>query len=155
MTETAHDRGEDRAADRAAIVTTLARLAQATDERDWATVAATFTPDATGYGAEGVPAIVQRMRAHLEGCGPTQHLLGNHRVDVAGDVARSLTYARVYHQGAGTTAGSFFECMGEYDDRWTRAPGGWRLTSRVFAIRIRLGDPDVIRPTHQQTGTTS
>jgi hypothetical protein len=132
---------------RSAIVEALARLAAATDARDWPTVSAVFTADATGYGAHGVEAIVARMRAHLDGCGPTQHLLGNHRVTVHGETAHSLSYARVYHRGAGDMAGSFFECMGEYDDSWVRDPGGaWRLTRRHFDMRIMLGDFGVLRP---------
>ncbi len=131
---------------RPAIVNILARLAEATDARDWTTIAAIFTPEATGYGAHGVEAIVARMQAHLGGCGPTQHLLGNHRVEVTGNTARSLTYARVYHVGAGPKAGAFFECIGEYDDRWIREGHQWRLTRRVFDMRIRLGDVAVLRP---------
>ncbi|MFI0464283.1 nuclear transport factor 2 family protein [Saccharopolyspora sp. 5N102] len=128
------------------IVERLAELATAIDARDWAAVAAAFLPDAHGYSRDGVEAIVRQMRDHLDGCGPTQHLLGNHRVAVDGDTARSLTYARVHHVGAGPMAGRFFECMGEYDDRWVRTPGGWRLSSRTFDMRIVLGDFAVLRP---------
>jgi hypothetical protein len=138
---------------RSAIVEALARLAAATDARDWATVSAIFAADATGYGARGTGAIVARMRAHLDGCGPTQHLLGNHRVTTSGDTGHSLTYARVYHQGADAMAGSFFECMGEYDDFWVRDPGdGWRLTRRQFDMRIMLGDFGVLRPAAAGSG---
>lgn len=125
----------------------LAHLAAAIDGRDWAAIAGSFTRDATGYGAYGRGAIVERMAAHLGGVGATQHLIGNHRVTLEDDHrARSLTYARVHHVGAGPMEGSFYECMGEYDDRWTRVDGAWLLTSRAFEIRISLGDFDVLRP---------
>ncbi|MFF3494496.1 nuclear transport factor 2 family protein [Streptomyces sp. NPDC002795] len=132
--------------DRQQIIEALARLAEALDTRDWGGLAAAFTPDATGYGRTGPDAIVANVRAHLGGCGPSQHLLGNHRVTVEGDSARSLTYARVLHQGAGERAGRFYECCGEYDDNWRRTDGGWRLCSRVFTVSLSLGDFDVLQP---------
>lgn len=132
--------------EREAISTALATVAAALDQRDWDTLRAAFTADARAYGRAGVENIVAVVAEHLGGCGPTQHLLGNHRVELDGEQARSLTYARVYHQGAGATRDRFFECMGEYDDRWVRADHGWLLTSRVFDMRIALGDSAVLRP---------
>ncbi len=132
--------------DRTTLVELLAEFAAATDARDWETIAALLTDDATAYGARGPAAVVQRMQDHLGGVGPTQHLLGNHRVHLDGDRAQSFTYARVHHVGAGPLAGSFYECMGEYDDRWVRTPAGWRITRRAFEIRISLGDWAVLRP---------
>lgn len=132
--------------DRAALIERLAEIAAAIDGRDWETIAGAFTADAHGYGRDGGPdAIVAQMRAHLDGVGPTQHLLGNHRVEVDGDRARTFTYARVYHVGAGPMEGSFYECMGEYDDRWVRDGETWLLTRRSFEIRIGLGDFAVLR----------
>ncbi|MEV0974037.1 nuclear transport factor 2 family protein [Microtetraspora glauca] len=132
--------------DRDQIVERLAELASALDRRDWDRVGAAFTETATGYRRTGRAEIVRTVRSHLGGCGPSQHLLGNHRVAVDGDRARSLTYARVYHQGAGPWEGRSYECFGEYDDRWARTTDGWRITSRVFTITISLGDFDVLRP---------
>lgn len=142
---------------RAEIVEALARFAAATDSRDWPAVASMLVPDATAYGAHGVEAILERMQAHLGGCGPSQHLLGNHRIEVDGDTARSLTYARVHHVGIGPKSGSFFECLGEYDDRWALTPDGWCITRRSFDMRITLGDVGVLRPapgaSHQEGPT--
>lgn len=132
--------------DRDAIIEALAHLAQAIDTRDWEAIGEIFLPDAEGYGARGTEGILAKMQAHLGGVGPTQHLLGNHRVTVGGDTARSLTYARVHHVGAGPMVGEFFECMGEYDDRWARVDGQWRLTRREFTMSIQLGDFAVLRP---------
>lgn len=132
--------------DREQIIERLATLAAAIDARDYDLIAATFAEDATGYGAQGREAIVANMQAHLGGVGATQHLLGNHRITVEGETAHSLTYARVHHVGAGPMAGSFYECLGEYDDRWVRAEGTWLLTHRWFEIRVSLGDFSVLRP---------
>jgi 3-phenylpropionate/cinnamic acid dioxygenase small subunit len=122
--------------DRIRVLETLYRLQEAIDGRDWDTIRATFTPDGSGYGRTGVDAIVTRMRDHLGGCGPTQHLLGNVRVTLAGDTAWSVACARVYHMGAGDKEGRFFECIGEYDDHWVRDGDDWRLASRDFQMRI-------------------
>lgn len=128
------------------IVEALAGFAAATDQRDWSAIRDLLTPDAVAYHRTGPDAIVAVMAAHLGGCGPTQHLLGNHRISVDGDRAGSLSYARVYHVGAGPLEGSFFECMGEYDDAWVRTAAGWRLSRRTFDMRIQLGNFAVLRP---------
>lgn len=132
--------------DRSDIAEALARVAAALDERDWEVLGAAFTADARGYSAEGREAIVARVRAHLGGCGPSQHLLGNLRVTVDGDTATSLAYGRVYHVGLGERAGAFYECIGEYRDSWVRTAGGWLLTGRRFVVTIELGDRGVLQP---------
>ncbi|MFI0357552.1 nuclear transport factor 2 family protein [Actinomadura sp. 9N407] len=135
-----------RDAAREEIVHGLCAAATALDTRDWDALGAAFTPDATGYGASGRDAIVAQVRRHLGGCGPSQHLLGNHRVEVDGDQARSLTYGRVMHLGKGPTEGLTYECFGEYEDHWTRTGEGWLITSRTFRVTIELGDRSVLRP---------
>ncbi|KRF21292.1 hypothetical protein ASG90_01990 [Nocardioides sp. Soil797] len=136
--------------DRTQIIEQLANVASALDRRDFDFLLDVFTPDARGYGKRGAEAIVAQVRSHLGGVGPSQHLLGNHRVtldhDGDRDSARSLTYARVHHVGAGPMEGRCFECMGEYDDRWRRTPDGWKLSSRRFDMQIVLGDFAVLRP---------
>ncbi|KQZ74948.1 nuclear transport factor 2 family protein [Nocardioides sp. Root151] len=120
-------------------------LQKAIDTRDWDTVRATFADDGSGYGATGLEDTIAKMRAHLDGVGPTQHLIGNLRVEFTEGGARTLAYARVHHVGAGPMAGSFFECMGEYDDRWVSTTDGWRLALRTFDMQITLGDFAVLR----------
>ncbi|KAA0917188.1 nuclear transport factor 2 family protein [Dietzia sp. ANT_WB102] len=131
------------------IVERLADVATALDTRDWDGLGALFTEFATGYGATGREAIVERVRDHLGGCGPSQHLLGNHRVelDLDGDPdrARSRTYGRVLHRGAGDLAGLTYECIGEYTDQWTRTSEGWQISSRWFELSFDLGDARVLR----------
>lgn len=136
-------------ADRAAIIEALSLFAAALDARDWTTIASMLTEDCHAYSVDGPAAVVAQLQAHLGGVGPTQHLLGNHRVTVTPgtpDTAVSLTYARVHHVGAGGMAGEFFECLGEYTDHWVRTSAGWRISRRRFEIRIALGDMAVLRP---------
>lgn len=136
--------------DRDQIVERLADVPAALDSRDWDGLGALFTDSATGYGASGREAIVATVREHLGGCGPSQHLLGNHRVHLAydgdADRARSRTYARVLHLGTGDQTGLSYECFGEYSDLWTRTPEGWRIDSRRFHINFDRGDFRTLQP---------
>ena len=133
--------------DRISIIETLAELASSFDRRDWVATRNLMLEDVVAYGHVGVDAVIDdNLRAHLGGCGPSQHLLGNHRVVVDGDEATSVTYARVFHQGEGNLSALSFECFGEYHDGWKRTDAGWRLASRQFEVTIALGDFRVLQP---------
>lgn len=136
--------------DRDLIIERLAEVATALDTRDWDGLETLFTASATGYGVSGREAIVARVREHLGGCGPSQHLLGNHRVHLAldgdEDRAQSLTYGRILHLGTGDQSGLSYECFGEYSDLWARTPDGWRIDSRRFHITFDRGDFRTLQP---------
>ena len=132
--------------DREDIVEALAEVAAAIDARDWDTLRERFTADTHAYGVRGADALIAQLEAFIGGVGATQHLLGNHRVTVDGDTARSLSYGRIHHVGAGPKDGAFYECLGEYDDHWVRTDAGWRISRRWFDIRIELRDRSVLRP---------
>ena len=133
--------------DEAQITDLLYRLARCFDHRSWDQVGDVMDADVHAYGCQGRDAVVaDSLRRHLGGCGPSQHLLGNPVVEVAGDRATSLTYARVFHQGADELADRSFECLGEYHDTWVRRAQGWRMVGRVFEVAVTLGDPAVLRP---------
>jgi len=132
--------------DREQIVEALAHVAAALDSRDWDALRDWFTPDTDAYGVRGQDALIAQLKAHLGGVGPTQHLLGNHRVTIEGDRARALTYWRAHHVGTGPMDGSSFEAMGEYDDQLVRGGAGWRISRRWVDVRISLGDVAVLRP---------
>jgi hypothetical protein len=133
-------------AEQLAIVDVLVRCAAAFDGRDWAVLEKIFTRDATAYGAAGREAVVATVRSFLGGCGPSQHLLGNHHVLVGGDIARSVCKARVFHVGAGDRAHLTYECFGDYRDDLVRTEGGWRIARREFEVTIALGDIAVLQP---------
>lgn len=137
---------------RVQIIERLAEVATALDTRDWDALGSLFTEDADGYGAAGRDEIVARVRSFLGGCGPSQHLLGNHRVELGVDDdrrrARSRTYGRIMHLGArgSDMEGLSYECFGEYTDLWVSTADGWRLESRRFHIDFDQGDFGVLRP---------
>ena len=68
------------------IARAVVRFARAMDDREWAVLHEVMLPDATadlGTGTLRGPAeVVAVIRSFLDGCGPTQHLLGNMLVDV-------------------------------------------------------------------------
>ncbi|MCB0994019.1 MAG: nuclear transport factor 2 family protein [Acidimicrobiales bacterium] len=145
-----HDLPEPRpgtADDQAAVAAALARFAWILDHREWDHVGDVLAPDAEAYGEAGIDAVIENsLRRHLGGCGPSQHLLGNAQIEVDGDRARSIVYARVHHRGAGERSHVWWECWGEYHDTWIRTPGGWRMTSRSFDVTIADGDMSVLQP---------
>ncbi|MEV0044023.1 nuclear transport factor 2 family protein [Nocardia rhamnosiphila] len=136
--------------DRDAVADTVNRYTYALDSRDWDLLDEVFTPDAVArYGAEapavrGRAGIVAMIRSFLDRCGPSQHLLGNHVVDIDGDTATSICKARVLHTGAGENTNITYECAGVYRDRMTRSAQGWRIAERTFVIDIELGDRDAV-----------
>ena len=140
-----------READHLDIVAVLDRYAEALDARDWALLDGVFLPDATtDYGSgplEGRPAIVARIVAALGGCGPSQHLLGNYKVEIDGDRARTSCKIRVLHIGLGDKADlEPYELLAEYHDTLERTPDGWRIRHRAMRNPITRGDPRVLAP---------
>lgn len=136
--------------ERQAIIDVLNRYATCLDTRDWLGLNDVFHPEAVGnYAATltGRAAIVESIRSFLDGCGPSQHLLGNYQIAIDGDEARSVTKARVLHVGAGDRAQlTPYEAIGVYRDRHLRTADGWRIIHRHFDVQIAMGDINVLRP---------
>ena len=132
--------------ERLAVAAVPIRCAAAFDSRDWKDLDEVFTEDVVGYGVEGREAVVAFVRSFLGGCGPSQHLLGNHQVTIVGDTAKSVCKARVMHIGAGARSHLTYECFGNYLDDLVRTDAGWRISKRIFDVTITLGDTSVLRP---------
>jgi 3-phenylpropionate/cinnamic acid dioxygenase small subunit len=129
----------------------LCRYARACDQRDWPAMDDIFIEEASAdYGGmlrlQGREPIVAMIRAHLDGCGPSQHLLGNLVVDVSGAAVESRVYVRAAHRGAGSMQDLTYESLAEYQDRWILTPGGWRIAHRRMDISHELGRRDILRP---------
>jgi hypothetical protein len=133
--------------DQVAIMAALGQLTWMLDHRTWDRLGEVMAPDVDAYGAQGLDTVVSTViRPLLGGCGPSQHLLGNHQIAIAGDEARSMVYARVHHRGAEPDSERWWECMGEYHDDWHRTPEGWRMARRVFVVTMSHGDYSVLQP---------
>lgn len=118
------------------------------DDRDWTTMAQILTDDAQadlGTGRlTGSAAIIALIRGFLDRCGPTQHLLGNVVIDVAGDVATSRAYVRDVHLDSAADPSVRFYTLGDYRDTWRRAgDGAWRLTERIKVNRAHVGPLEI------------
>ena len=129
-----------------AVVDVVVRCAAAFDRRDWPALDEVFTVDAVGYGVEGRDEVVKFVRSFLGGCGPSQHLLGNHHVIIDGTTAKSVCKARVFHQGAAARSEQTYECFGNYWDDLVLTDSGWRISKREFEVTISLGDLSVLQP---------
>lgn len=130
------------------IIALLRRVAWLLDERLWDDFDDVLTEDATAYGADapGVEAVVSRIRQFLGGCGPSQHLLGNHEIDLNGEEARARTSFRALHRGDADRADTIYEAVGYYHDRLRRTESGWKIADRVIDVRISIGDMSVLQP---------
>jgi len=129
----------------------MGRYARALDSRNWALLDTVFDPAVQGIyagqaSAPGRTGIVAGIRSHLDGCGPSQHLMGNFTAAIHGDEAESQTYIRVFHIGRGKKSDVSFESFGEYDVRWRRTPDGWRAIRWELKIFMNLGDISILGP---------
>lgn len=125
----------------------LIRFARAMDARDWDAVRAIMAPDATGELGTGPlaspEAVIGCIRHYLDGCGPTQHLLGNLLIEVDGERATSQCYVSDMHLGVGDKAHITFSTLGDYHDQWRRIDGVWRMTHRTKVNRAHIGSFEV------------
>jgi hypothetical protein len=142
---------ERMCAPRRAITDTVVRYAFALDRRDWALLDQVFAEEAVAHYRTGTfhgrYAILAMIRSHLGGCGPSQHLLGNHWVEVDGDRATSTCSVRALHLGAGSRADlTPFEVCGTYRDVLCAYADGWRIVERWAEWTISRGDWDVLQP---------
>ena len=120
------------------------RYARALDTRDWQLLDTVFdTAVSAQYGDQpenhGRAAVVASIRAFLDACGPSQHLLGNFDIAVIGTTGRSTCYVRVFHQGKGSRAHLTQETLGTYHAEWHHTTNGWRATKWKLAVSMELG----------------
>lgn len=134
-----------------ALAQVLMRYATSCDSRQWDLLDEVFTPDCTtNYGGRicsGVPEVRHMISTHLDGCGPTQHLLGNLEVDASNpQQPRSKIYVRAVHKGLQERSALRYDAVGIYEDEWTLLPQGWRIHKRSMRMQLELGDRSVLQP---------
>ena len=118
------------------------------DGRDWAGLAALFTPDASAFYLDmppchGYRAIEDTCRSALGSLSATQHLISNVVVRLDGDRAESSCYLQAQHVKTGTPGGDNFIIAGRYDDQLIRTPDGWRIRERRLTLSWTSGNPAV------------
>ena len=134
--------------DRFDIIAALDRYAECLDTRNWQGLADVFTEDVDmDFGvwrAHDLDGVRSNIRAFLDGCGPSQHLLGNYRISLDGDAASSRCYCRVMHHGKGEHSGKTFESWIEYSDELVRTERGWRSRKRIARAQMNQGDASLL-----------
>jgi hypothetical protein len=134
--------------DRFEIIACLDHYAECLDTRNWAGLARVFGEDIDMdlgvWRARNLDEARTRISSILDPCGPSQHLLGNYRIELAGDRASSRCYGRVMHFGKGEHEGKTYEVWMDYADEWVRTPEGWRSIKRVARGSMQLGDPSLL-----------
>ena len=138
-----------RLADTAAVVDVCVRNARALDKRDWELLATCFVDDVVVEfeGVEplhGVAAVVDVCRGALEPLDASQHLLGNHHVNVDGDSASSECYVHAQHVRDALAPADKYVAAGTYRDTLERRDGAWKITRRRLQISWTDGNPDVL-----------
>jgi hypothetical protein len=133
------DPGEDpRPHDRALIVDVLSRYAIAVDGRDADLLATCFATGATasygpGHELVGREAIVGFIVRTLASFRRTQHLIGTHVFELAGDTAATTTYVQAAHvMDGGPTGERVVVVGGRYVDRFELEDARWVIASRRF-----------------------
>ncbi|HQQ62243.1 MAG TPA: nuclear transport factor 2 family protein [Pseudomonadales bacterium] len=133
-----------------AIEQTLIRYALACDTRNWALLDEVFTTDITAiYGGEyrlqGRHNLTGMIRSLLDGCGPTQHLLGNFRIAIEGNTAQCACYVRAAHAGRDDKASLTYEVWAEYRDKLLLTAEGWRISERRMVVFNETGTREVLK----------
>jgi hypothetical protein len=130
-----------------AIVETITRLFVGTDERDWETVRACFTPrvlfdmsSMTGSTAAELDAeeIVDGWDRGLRHLKAIHHQAGNFRVTVNGGRADAFCYATASHYLPNATGRNTRLFVGSYDFQLEKDGVAWRI--RLFRFNLKYMD---------------
>ena len=137
--------------DERAILQVVTRYARALDTKNFALLDDVFLADATGDLASpttlvGVDAIRARIRAALEHLDESQHLLGNHEIEVDGDTATHRCYLQAQHVRHAAVGGPNYIVAGRYEDRFVRTEAGWRIAHRALIVMWMDGNRAVVYP---------
>ena len=132
--------------DHDAILNALACYARGVDERDFASVAALFTPDASIDYAVGGGAVLEAgelaawLGRSMTIFRMTQHHLGLPVIDVRDDTAHTrvpviATHVQQRHDGSEVSAVLY----GTYTHDWSRTEAGWRIRTLRFDSHYGVG----------------
>ena len=138
----------DELLDKQAIYEVVMRYCRGIDRLDFDLVRGAYHPDGIDHhtGFDGsVEEYISWVRPKLELLGGTMHHIGNHLVELHGDLAISESYSTATHWGHPT--GGDFTSGARYVDLMERRDGRWAITER-WAVRewTRSDEGRMIRP---------
>jgi ketosteroid isomerase-like protein len=132
-----------------AIVNVAIAYTLALDTKNFDALNDVFAPDATGMlngvHCDSRDAIIARISGSLLRLDFTQHLVGNHQVNVTGDTATHRCQLHAQHVKTGTEGGDNFIIGGYYDDVFARTAGGWRIKHRIMQPTWRSDNANVVK----------
>jgi hypothetical protein len=133
------------------IVRTALRYCRALDTKYWGLLDEVFAADATAdllapQRLVGLDAIRARVRGALEFLDLSQHLVGNHEIEIDGDTATHQCYLHAQHVRRAAPGGPHYVVAGRYDDRLVRTTEGWRISHRTLVVMWTDGNVAVVRP---------
>ena len=126
-----------RLLDEREILRAVVLYATAVDCREWELMMSVFVADVEvdfGRAATtvGIEACVEVIRATEDKIKVSQHLLGNHSIDIDGDTATSTSKFQAQHYSIQKTGPNTYQIGGTYHDRLRRTDDGWRITHRYI-----------------------
>lgn len=150
MGEFDEHRGQAILFDEREIMRVVTRYCRALDTKDWLLLDEVFTTDATADLASpsllvGIEALRLRIRNALEHLDVSQHLVGNHEVDITGDEATHRCYLQAQHVRRAAPGGPNYIVAGRYEDRLARTEVGWRIVHRKLVVMWTEGNAAVVR----------
>jgi hypothetical protein len=80
----------------------------------------------------------------LEHLDTSQHLVGNHEIQVDGDDATHRCYLQAQHVRQAATGGPNYIVAGRYEDRFRRTDQGWRIVHRALVVMWTEGNVGVV-----------
>ena len=134
----------------------LISYATSLDTKDWVALNSVFDKSATAeYGSDSIGLkiksssrneIVSMCKSSLNGCGFTQHLLGNFiiNINIDNENATSKCYVRVYHVGLEPNEKEFYEMFGEYIDDWRLIDNSWFIIHRKLIVNFEKGNREKV-----------
>ncbi len=132
----------------------LIAYANSLDTRNWDILDNIFHKAATAeYGDDSIglkinsssrDEIINMCKSSLNGCGFTQHLLGNFKIEINGNEAASECYVRVYHIGQKPNENEYYEMFGEYIDEWKYINNSWFIIHRKLIVNYERGNRDKV-----------
>lgn len=141
--------------DRDAIIQVLNDYARGVDDQDWARVRACYHDDAVdnhGVYRGGPDGLVAHFAAHLDAFAGTLHLLGAPDLDAReDDEVAARTQCLALHWRAAGSGGKHLVLIADYDDRFTRSDGVWRIAARTVRVRHAeelTANPEIWSLTH-------
>jgi len=142
------------AEDRADIVAVCTEMAWCLDERRWDDLVDLFTEEihfdyTELFGGEArtiTPTELARSSKVLLGnLGATQHLVGAHQVEGAGDQAHCRSMVQATHFLDNPRGGPLWTVGAQYHMDVCRSGGQWRISSVRVSVQWATGNRDVLR----------